>query len=100
MPQRESVQDLIERYRRARRRKDPEALNTASLELGAALAKTGILAEISADGSSVTVWQPVMVDGGPPGFAHKQFRSTRSTAAPKYRPLPSAAQQTALQLTA
>jgi hypothetical protein len=82
---RRTVQDLITTYRRAKARRYSDEVPEAAAELGAALAKTGILTEPSADGKFTTVWQPVAVEGGPPGFAMKRFRNT-TIAAPRYAP--------------
>ena len=87
MTRRRTVADLITNYRRSRRKRDPDEIQATSLELGAALTKTGCLAEISDDNLTAIIWQPVAAEGGPPGFAEsKKFRNVAAVPAPKYRP--------------
>lgn len=87
MKRRRTVADLVLNYRRARRKRDPDEIQATSLELGAALAKTGCLSEIADDNTYAIVWQPVATEGGPPGFSEsKRFRNIWSVPAPQYRP--------------
>jgi hypothetical protein len=77
-----SFSDLVAEWRMARSRRRPEATSQAAIAIGATLAKTGILAEPSADGKYTTLWQPVPTEGGPPGFAMQKFRNAKFTKAP------------------
>ncbi len=82
---RRTVQDLIIAYRRAKAKRYSDEVATTGAALGAALAKTGMLTEPSADGKSTTLWQPVHVEGGAPGFSIQKFRNT-TIAAPACKP--------------
>jgi hypothetical protein len=81
-----SFSDLVADWRAAKSRRRPEATSQAALAIGETLAKTGILAEPSADGKYTTLWQPVPTEGGPPGFAMRKIKNAKSTRAAKPAP--------------
>jgi hypothetical protein len=78
-----SFSDLVADWRAAKSRRRPEATSQAALAIGETLAKTGILAEPSADGKFTTLWQPVPTEGGLPGFAMQRFKNAKYAKAPQ-----------------
>lgn len=84
MAVRRTCQDLINNYRAARKARDPDRIQRASIELGAALKKRGVLLEDGPRPGWGTIWQPVEQEGGKPGFAFAAYRMTACTMAPAY----------------
>lgn len=84
MAVRRTCQDLITAYRAARKARDPDLIQLTSLELGAAMAKRGILIEIGPRPGWATIWQPVAAEGGKPGFAFAPYKLTTAMTAPAF----------------